>query len=538
MTAPILDAFVAAGLLGLLVAAALAVRKQTWHPTRLEAFLQSRWAPAVAGVLTFLIVRTVWRSFGEPGVIHDERATLLQAEIFARGRWTAPSPPIAAFFEQMHVFVEPAVFAKYPPGHALMLVPGIWLGLPGLMPAALAGLAGGMTFWLARRLSNVWTAALTWMLWTTAPVTLLWATSYMSESTSTVMWLAAACATALWLESGKPRHLVCVAAALACGFAARPLTMLALGVPLGVVIGRRIVKTRQWRALAWPVLAGALLLGLGPLWNHQTLHDWRVDPYPQYSKTYFPFDKPGFGIDPSPPLRPLPPELSAMDAWSREVHEPYVPSAVPAALTTRVLAVLFAYGQGWRLAIAALLLASLIRPEAPARMCIAASVSLFVAYLAFAHPSGWIVYYFELLPGLHFLAAGYLVRLLGRLHAAPAALSARAAVVAALLMLPLCLGDLARVRTAIDRRNAFHREAVRAIARAPAHSVLFVRYPASHNPHLAVTRNEPDLASARAWVVYDRGADNARLMSLAPDRPAYVLDAATWRLEPLAFTRD
>ena len=74
--------------------------------------------------------------------MHDERAYLLQAEIFAGGHWTAPSPPIAAFFEQMHVFIEPAVFAKYPPGHAVMLVPGMWVGLPGLMPALLAGVAG------------------------------------------------------------------------------------------------------------------------------------------------------------------------------------------------------------------------------------------------------------------------------------------------------------------------------------------------------------------------------------------------------------
>ena len=90
--------------------------------------------------MTFVFVRIVWGSFHEPGVVHDERAYLLQAEIFARGHWTAPSPPLAAFFEQMHVFIEPAVFAKYPPAHALTLVPGIWLGLPGLMPALMTGI--------------------------------------------------------------------------------------------------------------------------------------------------------------------------------------------------------------------------------------------------------------------------------------------------------------------------------------------------------------------------------------------------------------
>ena len=68
--------------------------------------------------------------FHEPGTVHDERAYLLQAEIFARWHWTAPAPPLASFFEQMHVFIEPAVFAKYPPAHALTLAPGIWLGRP------------------------------------------------------------------------------------------------------------------------------------------------------------------------------------------------------------------------------------------------------------------------------------------------------------------------------------------------------------------------------------------------------------------------
>ena len=490
-------------------------------------------------------MRFVWRSFGEPGVIHDERAYLLQAEIFARGRWTASPPPIAAFFEQMHVFVEPAVFAKYPPAHAMMLVPGIWLGMPGLMPALLAGIAGALTFWLARRLSNAWTALLTWMLWTTAPLTLVWATSYLSESTTTVMWLAAAAATVLWLESGKQIHLLGVAAALAWGFEARPLTMVALAAPLGFVILRKLIEIGTFRRAAVPLLAGIALLGVGLVWNQQTLGDWRTDPYSLYSRTYFPFDKPGFGIDPTPPLRPLPPELLPMDAWSREVHEVYVPSAVPVAFAQRVLALLAAYSFGWRFAIGALLVGSLIRARGPARFALVASASLFIAYLAFAHPPGWVVYYLELLPALHFLAAIGLMRLLGQSSESAldatvdlSAAVARSSALAAALLLPLCLTDLWRVRAAIDVRNAFHRRAEEVIRAAPSNSIVFVRYAPSDNPHLAVTRNEADLASARAWVVYDRGADDKRLLALAPDRKPYVLEPSTFRLTPLVLPQE
>ena len=520
-------------------------RSWTWRPARIAAFLRSPWAPAALGLLTIIVVRFVWRSFGEPGVIHDERAYLLQAEIFARGRWTASPPPIAAFFEQMHVFVEPAVFAKYPPAHAMMLVPGIWLGMPGLMPALLAGIAGALTFWLARRLSNAWTALLTWMLWTTAPLTLVWATSYLSESTTTVMWLAAAAATVLWLESGKQIHLLGVAAALAWGFEARPLTMVALAAPLGFVILRKLIEIGTFRRAAVPLLAGIALLGVGLVWNQQTLGDWRTDPYSLYSRTYFPFDKPGFGIDPTPPLRPLPPELLPMDAWSREVHEVYGPSAVPVAFAERVLALLAMYSFGWRFAIGALLVGSLIRARGPARFALVASASLFIAYLAFAHPPGWVVYYLELLPALHFLAAIGLMRLLGQSSESAldatvdlSAAVARSSALAAALLLPLCLTDLWRVRAAIDVRNAFHRRAEEVIRAASPNSIVFVRYAPSDNPHLAVTRNEADLASARAWVVYDRGADDKRLLALAPDRKPYVLEPSTFRLTPLVLPQE
>jgi hypothetical protein len=533
--------YLALACLGGLLLVSRAARFGTWQPARIAAFLESRWAAPVFGLLTMCAVWFVWRSLGEPGVIHDERAYLLQAEIFARGHWTAPRPPIPAFFEQMHVFVEPAVFAKYPPAHALMLVPGIWLGMPGLMPALMAGIAGALTFWLARRLSNVWTALLTWLLWTTAPVTLMWATSYLSESTTTVMWLVAASATVLWLESGKHAWLITVAVALAWGFDARPLTMLALAVPLGVVIVRRFIETRRWRTAVVPVLVGTALLSVGPVWNQHTLGDWKVDPYPVYSRTYFPFDKPGFGIDPTAPLRPLPSELMGMDSWSRDVHAAYLPSAVPVALAQRIRALLSSVALGWRVLICALLIGALARARGPARFAVLSSISLLVAYLTFAHPPAWVVYYFELLPALHFLAAGNLVRLLGQSkhlllggRDSISPLVARSSALAAFLLLPFCASDLVHARTSIDQRNEFHRRAEDVIRHAPPHSILFVRYPSSHDPHRAITRNEADLSAARSWVVYDRGADNQRLLALAPDRQPYVLDAATFRLERLS----
>jgi hypothetical protein len=533
-------------LLALLVFAALIAvarqsRRWTTFPGRTSTLLAHRFAPIVAGSVTVLIVGFVWRSFDQPGVIHDERAYLLQAEIFAGGHWTAPAPPISEFFEQMHVFIEPAVFAKYPPAHSLTLVPGIWLSLPGLMPALLTGMAGALIFAIARRLANEWVALLTWWLWTTAWPTLLWSASYFSETTSRAAWLAAVWATLCWLESERRRYLVYVAVALAWGLMARPLTLGALSLPLAFVIARRLIAGKTWRALAAPAAAAAVILLLGPVWNGETLGDWRRDPYSEYSRRYFPFDTIGFGVDPTPAVRMLTPELERVGDWSREVHETHVPSKLPAAFGLRLFAILFWCTDGWRLALGALVLAGLRHGSPAERFSLVPIAALLLAYLAFAHPPMWIVYYVEVLPIFYYLAARQMGRLFHTFGGGgtessvrwPAS-AANAALAAFIVMLPLGLYDAFRVRAAVDLRNAFHRAAGAALDRLPrSNAIVFVKYASDHSPHLAITRNEPDLASAGRWLVYDRGSKNAELAAVAPDRATYVFDTESFRIDQM-----
>jgi hypothetical protein len=111
---------------------------------------------------------------------------------------------------------------------------------------------------------------------------------------------------------------------------------------------------------------------------------------------------------------------------------------------------------------------------------------------------------------------------------------ANASLAVALLLLPLGVNDVRRIRAAIDLRSAFHRAAEAAMATLPPEkAIVFVSYPPSQDPHFGLTRNEPDLASALRWVVYDRGPRNAELRALAPDRATFRLDAATMRIERL-----
>src|SRR2546423_1254716 len=165
-------------------------RNETFMPERTRQFLSSRWGSVVCGVITAVVTWCAWGSLNQIAAYHDEAAYLLQAGIFASGRWTAAARPLPEFFEQYHVLVTPVLASKYWPGHSLLMVPGVWLGLPGLVPVLLSGLAGALCFALARRVAaSPWVALVTWLFWTSAPGGLYWRGARFSEITTSALWL-------------------------------------------------------------------------------------------------------------------------------------------------------------------------------------------------------------------------------------------------------------------------------------------------------------------------------------------------------------
>src|SRR6185437_5677751 len=117
--------------------------------------LSRRWIVLAIGVISALTFSYEWGTLHELPLVHDEAAYLLQARLFAAGKWS-DSAPIPEFFEQPHVLVAPRYAAKYPPGNSLALAPGIWFDRPGLMPVVILGIAGALTFALGRRVVNAW----------------------------------------------------------------------------------------------------------------------------------------------------------------------------------------------------------------------------------------------------------------------------------------------------------------------------------------------------------------------------------------------
>src|SRR5918999_352121 len=152
-------------------------------------------APAMTASLGVINALLVWWMLGfelsPVPQIQDEAAYLLQAGIFARGRWTEIARPLPEFFAQMHVFTTPVLASKYPPGTSIFLTPFVWIGFPALAPMVLAAITGALIFVLARRAANGVIALLAWLLWTTAPWALRWQATFLSQTVTIALWLAA-----------------------------------------------------------------------------------------------------------------------------------------------------------------------------------------------------------------------------------------------------------------------------------------------------------------------------------------------------------
>lgn len=504
--------------------------------------LAARSAPVVVGSITAIGYWWVWGSLKEVPGFHDEAAYLLQATILGSGHWTAPGRPLPEFFEQFHVFVTPVLAPRYVPGHALTLVPGVWLGLPGLVPVILSGLTGALVYLLARRLANPPVALLAWFLWMVTPGNLRYRPTYLSEITTGTAWLLGWWALLGWRATDRRGWLLLLGALVGWSAITRPLTAIAFAIPAGGLVLWRVMRRRSWRDLAIAAAVGAPILAIGPIYNHEVTGDWRKAPLAEYSKVYFPFDLPGFGLDSTPPRRALPEDMRQFAEYFRQFHRDYTPRALPGVLWRRTGRLLRDVWGTRSLALAPLAVLGLLSLPVEAGFGLATVGLLLTLYLVFAVPLGWTVYSLETHPILTFVTALGIGRVVGMVLAVDRksdqegrpARSALAAVLIVLLALPAWTAALERGRRLGQSQRAGQTAFRDTVAAIPGRVIVFVRYGPDHDMHHSLIGNVPDLEQAHAWMVYDRGEENAKLMALAPDRTAYLYDEVVQSLRPFS----
>ncbi|MFL5607950.1 MAG: glycosyltransferase family 39 protein [Gemmatimonadaceae bacterium] len=495
--------------------------------------LDARYAPVVVGLAWAALEWFTWGSLHPMPLDHDELSYLLQAEIFAHGRWAVEAPPLPDFFGQAHVLVTPVLASKYPPGHSLLLTLGALVGMPAVVVFLLNAARVGFVFTLARRASDAATALLTCTLLLTGAIVVRFSASYYSETTSGALLLVAWYCLWRWHEGSRRPWLLGVALALGWCAITRPWSALAFALPIGVVVLREVRRTRRWRDLALAMAIGTCIVAILPLWSWRTLGDWRRAPLAEYARDYMPFDYPHFGTVSAAPRLTPPPDVAATNASLLAIERRHTLSNVGPDAVARAEAL-------WRGAwpeppvlFAGLTLIGLVVLPAAAWLGVATLVMLFVMYLA--HPT-WPqlnVYYFDVVPVLTFAGAlGFttVLRALAgqqssRVPRVPAPHAVRAALVACALLLPTVFttGGLMRrwLHLSAWERTRFERR----VAELPGGlAIVFVRHGPRHSPSRSLVVNRADWQTAFAWIVYDRGAENERLRALARGRRAYLYD--------------
>jgi hypothetical protein len=290
---------------------------------------------------------------------------------------------------------------------------------------------------------------------------------------------------------------------------------------------------------------GLAILCLLPVWNAKTTGSWRETPYALYSKIYFPFDVMGFGRDTTPATRPLPPDMQHFAQAFGPVHETHTVDRLPRILYDRWYVLFDEAFSGLRVALVLFALVALTTMSAAGWFAAISSVVLTVCYLLFAHPPTWDLYYLEIGPLFPFLAAcgiwttwlalgkydGATRRTL--LHTTTPQAAIAGAIMLVLLLVP-ARAEIVRTQRGQAMRRAYQSKFTAAVARLPeARTIVFIRYAPTHDIHRSLIANQASLANAQTWFVYDRGAENAALMALAPGRTPYLYDDATSTFERL-----
>jgi hypothetical protein len=306
--------------------------------------------------------------------VQDDVAYLWQAKIFALGRAWVPAPPDAEAFGQGFILISDGRwFVKYPPGWPLLLVPGVWAGVPWLINPLCAGLSLALIYATGRRLSGPGTGFWAATLGLLSPFFLFMSGSFMSHP-STLCAVAAAlyCFVRLMTEdppqpaelSRRQRFLALATGfCLSWAFISREATAAGVALPFviwGLLDGGRAAWTglrggaARQQAAARVLLYGLVLLGTVPplLVLGAVNQELLGDPFRLAQELVGSYDRLGFGPGFGPEAGGHTPALGLYNALSygRLLALGLFGWPPPLTFAPLLLALAAALGRPWRAA--------------------------------------------------------------------------------------------------------------------------------------------------------------------------------------------
>ncbi|HKS06086.1 MAG TPA: glycosyltransferase family 39 protein [Gemmatimonadaceae bacterium] len=486
----------------------------------------------VLAVAAAVFVYMVWGGLDRPGLYHDEKAYVLQSRIYLGLHFAEASPPVPQLWEQVHVFTQPHYAARYPPGFPAVLAIGSAIGMPGLIPILCSALTAALLFLFGQQFTGRWTAFVATSLWLAAPINTEWRATYFSESLTCLLWVSWCYFAWRYRTHGRRRDLIFTSLLVAFAGITRPVTAIALAIPLIAILWPRIRTAIGRRDTLVAAAAGLVICAVVPFWNHAVLDSWTTVPYAEYSARTYPFDMPTWKTDWSPAPRELPPDMVALGEAQRIGYSERSASALPGLYAHRLNrfasdAVPFKYR--WLRYIAPI---GLLLLGGAGWVGLASALLLVLAHITMPHAAHWTIYYVDVFPVVAFGAVFALRRLLDFLAWGSPRITAMAphAPAAALtigLSLLLTGGSLWRPDP-IDKEGWMQREMpFRALVCAlpPGEKIVFVRARPGASPHHMLVDNDPRWRTSKTWIVREWTTErNRALIEAAPARAAYIYD--------------
>jgi hypothetical protein len=440
----------------------------------------------LVGIATALHTYFSWGAWQPRPVVSDEFSYVLQAKIFASGHWVAPAPPSEAAFQQSHVIVSPVLASKYPPG----------------------------AYWLSD------------------PLALRFRPGFWSENTSGLTWILAWWLVMRWKAAPRRRYLVALSVVVAWCAITRPLTAIALALPVAIYLLKPVVRLHAWRDVMVAAVAGAGVVAILGVANYTVTRSPFRTAFSLFAEQYLPFDKLGFHLDSTPPrFRLAAPNVAAYDEIS-SAHVEHVPARLPDIAAERLKELGIWEWGSWRLFLVPVIALGLWSLSPIGWLSVANAVTLFLIYLSWAHWPGWTIYYFEALPVFALAVSNGLGALARRMPRSK-------------LTFAVATGFVALYVAGIWRTTRGWRTIHIVSARSAAafddglkalpfpQSVVFVRYSEDKHGHPNYIVNSPALQRERVWVVNSWGASSdMKLMPIAARRVPVLFDERTQTLIP------
>lgn len=235
---------------------------------------------AMAGALALIVGLGV---LGAHPITEDEKTTLFQAHLLIQGRLSVPVPEGAVAFWQPFVVMPAGRWSgQYPWGQSALLIPGVLLGNPWVVPPVEAAI----TVYFTARLAEEYTGdsragLLAAALGALSPIVVL------SGGTLHNANLAAACAAAsLWgfvRVSERPGWAgwITLGVATGLGIHARAMDQAAISVGCGILLLLRFRRDLPGlaRALGPAILVSLPIVALLPISNHFAYGRWSTTGY-------------------------------------------------------------------------------------------------------------------------------------------------------------------------------------------------------------------------------------------------------------------